>query len=77
MITIYPLNESLGFSVNQTRVCTNITIIDDLTVDQTEVFLISLEISADLNNRIVIYPTSGEVVIFNNDGESDIMVCTT
>ena len=73
----YPLNETLQFSVNQTRVCTNISIIDDLTVEQKESFYISLERPADLNNRITISYASGEVVISNDDGESDVMVCTT
>ena len=69
-----PQNRLLRFSANQRKLCVTVTIIDDLTVEQRETFVISLERPPDLHNRISISSDSGYVVIPNDDGE--IVVCT-
>ena len=57
------------FSANQRRLCVNISIVDDMIVEQRESFSITLERTPDLNSRITLFPDSAEVVIPNNDGE--------
>ena len=64
-----PINEMYRFSANQRRLCVNISIVDDMIVEQRESFSITLERTPDLNSRITLFPDSAEVVIPNNDGE--------
>ena len=56
------------FEECETRSCIEITIIDDLILEMDEYFSISLERTTDLDIRITLSPTSGEVVIVDDDG---------
>ena len=66
-----PLNELLRFNAQQERLCVNVSIFNDNSVEQQESFWIILERSAALNDRINISHdrSRGEIVIPNTEGE--------
>ena len=63
------VNRRLIFSPNQKSVCTTITIVDDLVVEQRESFFVTMERLPRLLNRILLDPDTAEIVIPNDDGE--------
>ena len=56
----------LIFDSCETRQCTNITIINDMLVENTESFSVTLVRTTELDTRITLDPDIGEIVI--NDG---------
>ena len=61
--------EIVTFEPCDTRQCVNVTIIDDLAEEaQNETFLFTLERTPGLDERIILEPVNGEVVIVDNDG---------
>ena len=63
------VNRRLIFSPNQKSMCTTITIVDDLVVEQRESFFVTMERSPRLLNRILLGIDTAEIVIPNDDGE--------
>ena len=59
----------LEFAVCETQSCANITIEDDLVLEMEERFDISLNRTTDLDPRITLNPTLGQIVIIDNDSE--------
>ena len=59
----------LMFRSYETRVCTNLTIVDDNVAELTERFSVKLSRTDDLNPRIILYPVVAEVEIIDDDGE--------
>ena len=57
----------LMFAECETRRCANISIVDDQTLEMTESFDISLNRTADLDNRITLNPAEGTIRIIDND----------
>ena len=53
----------LKFDSCETRQCTNITIMNDMLVENTESFSVTLVRTADLDTRITLDPDVGEIVI--------------
>ena len=52
----------------ETRQCDNISIVDDVTLEMTESFSVTLERTPDLNSRITLNPVDGDINILDNDG---------
>ena len=59
----------LMFRSCETRVCTNVVILDDNVEELTERFSVKLSRTDDLNPRITLDPVVAEVEIINDDGE--------
>ena len=59
----------LMFRSCETRVCTNVTIVDDNVAELTERFSVKLSRTDDLNPRITLDPVVAEVEIIDDDGE--------
>ena len=59
----------LMFEACETRVCTNVTIVDDDVAELTERFFARLGRTVDLDTRITLDPFVAEVEIVDNDGE--------
>ena len=64
-------NAIMRFTPQDENACLLVTIIDEDIVEQNESFFVTLERTADLNERITIDPdnSEGEVVIGNDDGK--------
>ena len=58
----------LTFGACDTRQCTEIAIMDDVIVELTESFLVTLERTPGLDSWITLDPVDGEVVITDDDG---------
>ena len=59
----------LMFSSCETRACTNLTIVDDIAAELTEMFSVKLNRSDGLDQRITLDPVVAEVEIMDKDGE--------
>ena len=59
----------LIFKSCETRVCTNVTIIDDKDAELTERFSVKLNRTDGLDPRITLDPVVGEFEIMDKDGE--------
>ena len=59
---------NLTFDTCDTRQCTEIPIVDDMIVELTESFFVTLEKTPGLDSRITLSPVNGEIEITNNDG---------
>ena len=60
---------NLPFSACQNRSCVNITIHDDMIVENVESFNVTLERTPGLDMRITLDPVDGEIEISDNDGQ--------
>ena len=71
------LDKILTFPTCDTRVCTDVTIVDDDIAEFTENFFVSLLRTDQLDSRITLSPTEAEVEILDNDGSYKINDCFT
>ena len=58
----------LAFGSCDTRQCTETTIVDDMIVELTESFFVTLERTPGLDSRITLDPVDGEIEIIDDDG---------
>ena len=58
----------LMFDACQMRSCVNVTIRNDVILENVESFNITLERTSDLDSRITLDPVNGVVEIIDNDG---------
>ena len=58
----------LEFDTCETRQCTEISIVDDMIVELTESFSVTLERIPGLDSRITLDPVYGEIEIIDDDG---------
>ena len=58
----------LAFGTCDTQQCTEIPIVDDIIVELTESFFITLEWTPGLDSRITLDPVDGEIEITDDDG---------
>ena len=58
----------LAFDTCDTRQCTEIPIVDDMIVELTESFFVTLERTPGLDSRITLDPVDGEIEITDDDG---------
>ena len=63
---------TLPFVACDRRSCLNLTIVNDLILENTEQFTLSLTRSADLDQRIFLDPVDAIVDIIDNDGTPTI-----
>lgn len=63
-----PIHYRTTVEVCERRRCVDVPITDDVRLEDTEIFIINLEISADFGNRFRISPSVGYVNITDNDG---------
>ena len=59
----------LMFEACETRVCTNVTIVDDDVAELTERFFARLGRTVGLDTRITLDPVEAEIEIIDGDGE--------
>ena len=59
----------LMFRSCETRVCTNVTIVDDNVAELTERFSVKLSRTDGLDPRITLDPVVAEVEFIDDDGE--------
>ena len=62
----------LEFGICDTRQCIEIPIVDDMIVEETESFFVTLERTPGLDSRITLDPVDGEIEITDNDGLWDM-----
>ena len=62
------ISEILAFGSCATRQCTEIPIVDDMMVELTESFFVTLERTTGLDSRITLDPVDGEIEIIDDDG---------
>ena len=62
------VSNTLTFDACDTRQCTEISIENDMIVEITESFFVTLERTPDLDSRITLNPVDGEIEITDNDG---------
>ena len=62
------ISEILEFDSCDTRQCTEITIVNDMIVELTESFFVTLEGTPGLDSRITLDPFDGEIEIIDDDG---------
>ena len=58
----------LMFAACDTRQCENVPIVDDETLELTETFIVTLDRTPALDNRITLNPVDGDIDILDNDG---------
>ena len=58
----------LAFDTCDTRQCTKIPIVDDMIVELTESFFVTLERTPGLDSRITLDPVDGEIEIIDDAG---------
>ena len=68
------MSTDLMFKSCEKRQCTNITIMNDVLVESTESFFVTLERTPDLDTRITLDPEFGEIEI--TDGLFCILFAT-
>ena len=62
------ISEILAFDTCDTRQCTEIPIVDDMIVELTESFFVTLERTPGLDSRITLDPVDGKIDITDDDG---------
>ena len=67
-----PVSTTLAFGACDIRRCVEISIVDDVIVELTEPFFVTLERTSGLDSRIMLNPVYTKVDITDNDG-----VCIT
>ena len=67
----------LMFAACQMRSCVNVTVVDDVILENVESFDLILERTPDLNSRITLDSVNGVVEITDNDGMQDdyMVIC--
>lgn len=63
---------SLMFDACETRSCVNISIVDDLVLENVESLFVDLERAPGLDVRITLGPIRAEIVILDNDSECSL-----
>ena len=58
----------LTFAACETRQCEDVPIMEDMTLEMIESFIVTLERTSNLNNRITLTAVDGEINILDNDG---------
>ena len=66
------MSTTLVLAACETVFCQSITIINDLEVENTKSFRVTLGRTPDLDSRISINPTRAEVIINDDDGTCHI-----
>ena len=64
-VSVYTI---LEFDTCDTRHCTEIPIVNDMIVELTESFFVTLERTLGLDSRITLDPVNGEIEITDDDG---------
>ena len=64
-----PLNALLTFETNEKEICVSVKIQDDLALEQVELFLVTLERTPDLDDRVILNNTQEIITIFDDDRE--------
>ena len=62
------MSNILAFDTCETRHCTEIPIVNDMIMESTESFFVTLERTPGLDSRITLDPVNGEVEIVENNG---------
>ena len=57
----------LSFAAYQMKSCVSMSIINDWVVEDTEIFIIALERTDDLDSSITLNPAVGRIEITDND----------
>ena len=58
----------LMFDSCEKRRCVDVVIVDDILLEDTELFDVTLERPPELDNRITLTPIDGEIEIIDDDG---------
>ena len=61
-------DESLVFGSCDRRICVNLTVENDVTLEETESFEVTLQRTPDLDERIILTPATAEISIIDDDG---------
>ena len=64
----------LAFDACDTQRCVEISIVDDVIVELTEPFFVTLERTTGLDRRIILYPIDAKVDITDNDGMCTVLL---
>ena len=64
----------LTFDANNLEHCVDIIIVNDLIVEEIESFIVTLEKTSDLDDRVFLDPRMGMIAIRNDDGESKVTI---
>ena len=67
----FHLSVRLLFNPNKTRICRRISLIDDMTQEVTETFVIHVSRTPNLDSRIIIVQEEGEITIIDTDRENE------
>ena len=59
----------LMFRSCETRVCTNVAIVDDNVSEPTEMFSVKLSRTDGIHQRIILVPVVAKIDIIDNDGK--------
>ena len=63
------MSTTLRFAACETQTCVNITIIESVAVDRkVETFVVALERTPDLPDRIILDAVNGSITILDNEG---------
>ena len=57
----------LMFTACDTRQCVDVPIVDDVTLELTEIFIVTLERTPALENNILLNSVDGDIEILDND----------
>ena len=68
---VYFMPELLMFSPFAKRLCTGLVVVDNEIAEQNKTFKFSLKRTTDLDRRITVDPSPGEIFIEDNDGISE------
>ena len=68
LITSTGYDKPFVFGACDKRVCVNLTITNDELLEETEIFMVTLERKPDLDRRIILEPVTAEINIIDDDG---------
>ena len=71
-----PIAGSLRFNRCERRKCVVVPIVDDLMLEHSEVFLLTLERTPSLAGSITLDPVNGRVEVSDDEGKHLTCVCT-
>ena len=60
---------TLYFDICATRVCEDLSLVNDNISETIESFHLTLERTSDLDSRIILNPSNAEVTIIDDDGK--------
>ena len=66
----------LSFAACQIRSCVNVSIINDIVLENVDSFDVTLERTLGLDSRITLNPVDGVIEITDNDGTHSHYTCT-